>query len=366
MSRLLPSVLTWLLASLLLWGGAAAPSAAGVQDGAGSPQASRAQGESARERWSRLSPEEQQRVRARFERLQQMSSKERAKLERRARERSGRRRQLLAELSPEERARLASQPPERREQLLREMDEDQRRSEGRRIARRLPPEVRDSLRRATPAERSQRLEAFKTEVRQELSRKAVEGLAKALGYGPAEIERLERLPVEQRIRTVLRLQKRLSARQLEVSGLPEGMTEERWKKFDALPAEEYVRELVRLRRRGVITELPGLERVAEEPRLRREDREALRALDRALQSPPRDYIELSDLEPEERKAVIRRRLRERVEGLFASRGLLSGEQVARLAELDDEAYLRAVQGLVEQRLRQGRPDRAGTKRSRKR
>jgi hypothetical protein len=321
-------------------------------------------GLSARERWARLSPEEQARIRSRFERLQRMSADERAELEQRSRRRAEQRTRLLASLAPEERDRLLRQPPERREALLREMAEAERRDHGRRIAQKLPEELRESLRRAGPEERARRLEVFKRDAREHLSRRAVEGLAGALGYGEREIARLERLPLEERMRTVLSLRKQLTARELEASGLPPGLTRERWESLEALPPEEYLRELWRLHRRGVLGPVPGLEVEQGGDRLRARDREALRAIGQALHAPPRDFVEFSDLEPTERRAAIERRLRERVEGLLASRGLLTAEELAPLSGLSDRDYLDGVRDLVDRRLagvrgrRRGQPERS--------
>ncbi len=360
MAPFVPSLLTRLLVGLLVWAGPVlAASAAPLQRGparaeAEAPAERAEAGLSARERWQRLSPEEQERVRARFERLQRMSEEERVALERRSQQRARQRQRLLASLSPEERARLAGQPEERREALLREMAEAERRDHGRRIAQKLPEELRESLRRAAPEERARRLEAFKRDTREDLSRRAVEGLATALGYGPEEIARLERLPLEERMQTVLRLRKNLTSRELEASGLPPGLTQERWGELEALPPSDYLRELWRMRRRGELGPVPGLEPSPAVDRLRHRDREALRALFQALHAPPRDFVELSELPPRERRSAIQRRLRGRVEALLASRELLPPEEIARLVDLEDAPYLEAVRELVEERLRRGR------------
>ena len=300
---------------------------------------------SARARWERLSPEQQARIRQRYERLQRMTAEERAELERRSNRLRRQRQRLVESLSEEERARLMRQPPERREQLLNEMVEAERRDRGRRIEEKLPEHIREYLKNAPPEQRLKRLAQFKRDAREHISKRAVENLAAALGYGPAEIARLERLPQEERMATVLRLRKQLSAQQLAADGLPPDFTRERWEQLEALPPEDYFRELWDLRQRGELSGVPALERSA------REERERLRALSKALHARPQMYVELSDLSPAERRAEIDRRRRERVTRLLEEHQMLSPEQLAALRELPDAQFFGRMRALTDGRLR---------------
>ncbi len=305
---------------------------------------------SARARWERLSPEQQARIRMRYESLQKMTSDERAELDRRSNRLRKQRERLLRSLSEEERTRLMSQPAERREQLLNEMVEVARRDQGRRIEEKLPKHIREFLQTAPPEQRLKRLQQFKSDTREHISKRAVENLAAALGYGPAEIVRLERLPQEERMATVLRLRKQLTAQQLSADGLPPDFTRERWDALEALPPEEYFREVWSLRQRGELSEVPGLELSTRESRA---EREQLRELNKALHAKPRLYVEFSELSPKDRRIEIDRRRRDRVTELLDQSEMLNAEQLAALRELPDAQFFGRVRAMTEGRLRQG-------------
>lgn len=313
---------------------------------------------SARARWERLSPEQQARIRSRYERLQRMSSDERVELERRSNRLRKQRERLLKSLSEEERTRLMSQPAERRKQLLNEMVEAERRDHGRRIEEKLPEHIREFLQSAPPDQRVKRLQHFKNETRERISKRAVENLAASLGYGPAEIARLERLPQAERMATVLRLRKQLTAQQMAADGLPPNFTRERWEELEALPPEDYFREVWRLRQRGELSGVPALERSARDSNEAREERERLREINKALHARPQLYVELSELSPKERRAEIDRRRRQRVTELLEAHQVLSAEQLAGLRELPNAQFFGRVRALTEGRLRQsGHPAR---------
>jgi len=304
---------------------------------------------SPRARWERLSPEQQARIRKRYESLQKMSSDERAELERRSKRLRKQRERLLKSLSEEERKRLMIQPAERREQLLNEMVEASRRDQGRRIEEKLPQHFREFLQTAPPEQRLKRLQQFKNDTRETLSKRAVENLAAALGYGPAEIARLERLPQEERMATVLRLRKQLTAQQVAADGLPPDFTRERWEALEALPPEEYFREVWSLRQRGELSGVPALERSARDSR---EEREQLRELNKALHANPRLYVELSELSPKERRTEIDRRRRARVTELLEQSEMLNADQLAALRELPDTQFFGRIRAMTRDRLRQ--------------
>lgn len=299
------------------------------------------EGQSARERWEALSPEKRARIQARFERLKQMESEDRQQLEVRAQRLRRVERRVFRSMSDEDRARLLSLPPEKRSEILAELVEAELRNRGQRIEAQLPAEVRDWLAQASPEERRARLEQFKRDTRLRTSQAAVSEIAAALGYGEQEIQRFERLPIEERMQKVLQLQKRLTAEQLANVRLPRGLSAESWQELDALPPREYLAEILRLRSEGELGDAlrrhPGRERARGEMR---------RRLRRELRVDPKDHLDLTELPPAERRAEIDHRRRVRIMRVLVQRRELNPKQLERLASLEDREFFRHLHRLA--------------------
>lgn len=81
---------------------------------------------------------------------------------------------------------------------------DEMRAQGREVRQRLPEGLRKRLERAEPEQRRRLLERLVLE-RERLSREAIEAMRERLRLSPLEVWRLERLPVEQRLRALREL-----------------------------------------------------------------------------------------------------------------------------------------------------------------
>ena len=298
----------------------------------------------ARARWDSMSAEDQSRLRKRFERLQQLDESEREELRRRAHDLKRQEREILKRLSPASQERLTQQPPSKRRELIAEMVQAERRDRGERIESKLPEKTREWLHNSPPKERRNRLEMFRQKTRERISTRAVEGLAQALGYGPDEIKRLERLPLEERMKTVMNLRRKLDEQQLVEGGLLKDFSSATWQRLEALPPQEYFAEILRLKHEEGIQHLSRLNR--EERLIRQEERAKEHDLSRELRSclrvSPAELVELSTLSHEERKLEINRRRRASLVETMRKFEVLSDDQLADFAVLpDDDLFSRA-------------------------
>lgn len=307
---------------------------------------------SARERWEALPADKRARLQQRFERLKGMELEERESLSERASMLRKVEQRVLSGLSEPDRARLMAQKPERRAQLLRELVESELRSRGQRIEAKLPEQVRERLEQASPKERRAKLEQFKRETRERTSGAAVQQIAEALGFGSEEIARLQRLPVEERMDKVLELQARLSKEQVAAMGLPKGLSAERWKELDALTPREYFSQIMALRADGVLAG-PASE-AGGAPELQQVGAD----LSRQLDQDPRERLELSALDPGERRAELDRRRRQRAMRVVREHDVLTPQQLEILEGLSDREFFRQSRRLS-QELQRGTAPRLG-------
>jgi hypothetical protein len=298
----------------------------------------------ARARWEALSVDEQARLRKRFERLQQLDEGERTELARRAKRWKAEEERVLRRLSQRDKLRLMQHPPQKRKQLIEEMVRSERRDEGHRIEAKLPRKTREWLVDAPPEQRRKRLEQFKNDTRERISARAVRELIAALGMGEKEIQRLEQLPIDERMSHVLRLRKQLTAQQLEADGLPSGFMPEQWEALGALPPEEYFHEILRLRHEGELRDLPPIGEA--ERRDPRPTRELARDLRRGLHVRPEELLELAHLGDEERSAEIDRRRRTRLLMVLRRHAALSETQIDALAHLGDRELFTRVRAFA--------------------
>lgn len=144
--------------------------------------------ESARRRWERLSPEEQDRLRERYEKLRSMGEADRRDLERRRRHLERVQQQLVERLDDRDRARLAALPPAERERILREMVDDELHAEARRLEEKLPADWQERLKNASPEDRRRFFQEFKHQIHREWSPRALERLGREFDASPAEVE----------------------------------------------------------------------------------------------------------------------------------------------------------------------------------
>ncbi len=312
--------------------------------------------QSARTRWEALPPEEKDRVRRRYERLQKMDSGERENLEKRAQQAKRMevlRNRVLARLSDEERKQLESQPPERQRELIQEFVHEERRTHGQRIESMLPESMRDWLRDASPKERRERLQRFKEDTRERLSRLAVEELAKALEFGPDEIRRLERLPLDKRVETVMKLGKELTTKQLTTEGLPADFGVERWQKLASLPPEKFIAEVWHLENNGVLQGRWIGSRAGRE-RQRGREHSLRKALVEARRIQPSDLLDLSELPQSERGRRTNLLRRERVLSAYRAHGGLDQQAMTELEELTDWRFFRRARELADTDSTKGR------------
>lgn len=303
----------------------------------------------ARERWDSLSSEQQERLRHRFVRLQSLDASERAELTRRAAVLKREEARLLKRLSPENRHRLREQPPAKRRELIEEIVEAERRERGARIEGMLPEKTRDWLRDCPPAERRKRLEHFRRITRERISARAVEDLAEALGYGEDEVRRLERLPIEERMKVVMVLWRKLDERERADGDLLREFTQEMWSDLEGLTADDYFVEVQRLRHEG------GIRNLSPHGRAERQDRREARARERQLTSDlrrnlriqPDELVDLSVLSHEDRRREINQRRRRRLVATLREHSALTEHELEGFASLPDEELFRRARLLAD-------------------
>jgi hypothetical protein len=257
--------------------------------------------ESARRRWERFSPEEKERAKERYERFLAMSEEEREQLIESARRLRERTERVQGELAGKDAQRLSTLEPEKRRALVREIVADESRAVGARLRGQFPEDVLARLEKARPEDRARYFRRFRIQQRDRVARYAIGELGKRLALPADEIRRMQELPGDARCEAVLDLRKRLSALDVEVSGLPPGITREKWDAWLALPPEEFFEVFQRYHESRVFAQSKS---APPSP-------EALRALFEASRPRPGEVVALADLPAEERRARIEADRRER-------------------------------------------------------
>lgn len=302
--------------------------------------------ESARARWSALPAEERERMRKRFERVQEMDSTQRKELEQRTAHLLKLQKRVIDQLSDADRKRLMGQPVARRRELIAELVEQERRSDGQRIESKLPSRIRKWLREATPEQRRSRLREFKKEVRERISALAVEDLAKALGFTGAERKRLERLPLPKRVKTVLALRKQLTAQQIADGGLPADLSIERWKEIESMPPEKFVAEVMRLQNRGMLGDTRKIGSLASKLRAPKAQK-IMRSFRKAMNVTASDRLRLSELPLPQKRSRLNRLRRHQVADMLRQNSVAEQGELKRMERLDDEAFIQHARDLSE-------------------
>ena len=293
--------------------------------------------DAARRRWERLSPEEQARLRERYEKLRAMGEAERRDLERHRKHLDRVRRRLIERLDDAERARLNKLPKEEREKLLGEMVEDELRGQARRLEEKLPEGWRARLKQAKPEDRQRFFEDFKRQVRREWGPRAFESLGTQLGVSPERVETWKALPAEQQRELLLELAKRQRRLQVAEHGLPQGVDPAEWEQLQGLPPERFFEEAMRLRESKGWE--PGRPFFGPPPEGGPDAwREGARRFRSASRRRPEDRLEFAHLSPEERHRKVDQRRRERLIGAVRDSGLVSPEQLEELRGLPEDQF----------------------------
>ncbi len=163
--------------------------------------------DAARERWERLSPVEQARMRERFERLRSMSAPERASLEDRARYIAEAVRHVEERLSPEQRERLAKVEPGSRRALLRDLALLEGGDRAWRARGQMPAALRERFESVSPEQRARMLFEFERRMRERGREQVRDLLCKRFGLSHEEWERIDALPEAERMLEIAKLKR---------------------------------------------------------------------------------------------------------------------------------------------------------------
>ncbi|MBL8860883.1 MAG: DUF3106 domain-containing protein [Planctomycetes bacterium] len=247
--------------------------------------------EAARERWERLSPAEQARVRERYERLRAMPEQDRASLQERARWFAEAIRRVEENLPAETRERLARLDPLLRRELVRDLAIA---DGGERIARMSgagPEAWRAKLESLPSTERERLLREMKQRGREHGRGRLGELLQRKHGLPQAEVER--------------------------ILSLPEA---ERWEALRKLRGEEEAR------------------------RPRPDDAQSLarRRAFEAARPHAADHLRYAELTPGERRELVARIARQRVVSVLREAGLATDAEIAALDQLSHDEFRRAL------------------------
>lgn len=301
---------------------------------------------SPRERWEKLSHEERERMRERFDALQRMSPEERRgvverfermrELEHGARER----------LSSERERELSTLDDHGRREALRGMLEREFSERGRAMRELLPPQLREKLERASPQEREQMLDQFRGQVRRDRLEHVLRDLGRRLDLQRNEIERVRALPETERERELLGLERRAIEHELETRGLPPWLERAEWDAWRALDTPQFIeRWHARTREVGFKRFDKGAVPQAD-PRQRpgglhprRLEPERLREAFERLHPDPRWFAELSRLDLKTRRETIDARMRERALEFFErAPDLIEPQALERLKQLQGREF----------------------------
>ncbi len=302
------------------------------------PSFARQDGQSPRERWEHMSPEERARIQDRFEHFKKLPPEQRQSLTSRAARLEQLRSEFLSHMSPELRAKLAKLSPLERREVLRTFLEQHLVERGRRMGEMLPQELREKLDKAAPEDRPRLMHEFFEHERRERGDRMIDHVAKELSLAPTEVERIKGLPDDQRFAAMFDLHRKLVVHEVESHGLPTWIQSGEWSEMQKLSTPEFFERLHSLRRErapdsdsfgesfgegkggGRFHGGPGGRFGFVPP--------AVREL---LRPDPEWMIELSKLPPLERRAAIDQRIHDRI--------------LKKLAELPDVATPAEVEHL---------------------
>ena len=200
------------------------------------------------ERWRGLTPDRRRELRRRFEELRAMPPEERKALMERARTLARIERELVLELTAEQRQRLAGMSSQTRSRVVREMASDRARNRAERLREALPEEQRRRLERADPVERRR----FFEELRRSHAGKVpqfLERLSRELELTEEQKSEISHLAPAEKKRRLFELVHQRAQRWVQENGLPDELSAEQWERMQHLPPHRFAHHLMRLRGR---------------------------------------------------------------------------------------------------------------------
>ncbi|MFN0243331.1 MAG: DUF3106 domain-containing protein [Planctomycetota bacterium] len=298
-----------------------------------------------RERWERMTPDERQAARERFERFRALPPEERAELLARAGRLRDSRARMVDELAPDVRERLDQLEPEKRDAVLRDLARGNAYDLAQRIREALPQDWLAELEKATPEERARFLVEFKARQRGRMASFTIREIGERLGLAATEIERLQRLPTDERIAQGLELRKRLLGRDVRKLGLPKGISAEDWEAWQALPPEEFFRRMIEHSRamREKLRAQPDVPMVDREGRAREE---ALWRIEEAVRTRPEEVIDLAELSPEERRERLFLAARARAVAALRAEDVMPREKIDELETMPPQMFFATMRRLL--------------------
>lgn len=339
---------------------AAQPSAA-PQPGAQQPGAL----DAARARWDGLSGAERGTLLERFEELQRLSPEERGALLEQARALDALKREVHAELGPEERDALGALVPEERDAALRDHVLERARQLGRGLEAKLPLELARSIEHAPPFARPHLLQKYLEKELPKVSDRAIDLLGAKLGLEPAALAELRVLPPRQRADAMLHLVRRSIEREVEQGGLPPAVDEAAWIELQRASDREFL-----LGWKALVPRLPGMGRPGTghagigppgvgsrdgpdavhpdatgdgsrhqgERNSPRDEVELVRELDRLLRPRLTDFVAARGRPLGEREEAVAAAVRARVVAFLVERGMATEGERGALEDLRGSAF----------------------------
>lgn len=277
-----------------------------------------------RSRWGALTEGERDRLRERYVEFNQLDPSEKESVHRRAQRLDELARQLYRSLDDEDRGRLDALGVEKRREILREMAVESASEQGQRIMALLPSRDRDRLLRATPEDRK----LFFLDFEKRQARRLDEVIQE---LGPQYLEemepaRLNRLGAKERREKFLEIFKNRIVRWVANRGLPEELPKRHWSAMARMAPHEFRLAWERARKKYGVEGLKP----------RKEAKDPLRRLIGAMQADQEGArLELSSLEPRERRAQLHRLQQSRILAVakeLNEEGLLRDDELAGLVE----------------------------------
>ncbi len=311
----------------------AAPAAAQRANGRGADPL-----EGVRQRWEALTPAERERMQERWKRFQALPEDERREMAERAQRVKSLRERVERQVPAPVMERVRQLPASKREELLREMVDNETARIGAHMRSLLPAEVVQRLEQARPEDRARYFTKFQRQQRERVTRYMLERLGARLALPKDAVDALKAQPEEQRAAKVLELRQQLTREEARTLGIPPGLTEQQWNEWLGLPPEEFFGRLAEHVRQR---QLAGLEagiarggaRAVLAPRLALERIRALRKLQEVQRVDPAELVELAELAPAERRERVEARVRERCLRWLGESSLVSSEELARWSTL---------------------------------